>query len=127
MPQVPVTIVGNLAADPDLRITAQGKPVASLRVGVTDRVKTDDGWRDRATSWYSVTCWKALAENVVESLSKGMRVVVVGRLEIETYETKDGEKRSAVKITANSVGPALDYATAKVTKNTKADAKDGEE
>ena len=94
------TIVGNLASDPSLRFTAAGKPVTSFGVAVGRRKKNDAGkWEDDGADFYDVTCWDSLAENVAESLEKGNRVVVTGRLRQETWE-KDGDKRSKVSVTS---------------------------
>ena len=113
-----VTIVGNLTRDPELRFTASGQGIATLGVAV-NRV-----WNDRATnerkentSFFNVTCWGQLGENVASSLSKGHRVMVTGRLEQRTYETQQGEKRSVVDIVADEVAPSLRWATCEITRN----------
>ena len=109
------TITGNLTREPEIRYTREGQATAQLGVAVNRR------WQDRATqewqestSFFDVICWRDLAENVALSLTKGMRVVVTGRLEQRTWETEDGEHRSKVEITADEVGPSLRYATADV-------------
>src|SRR6266545_947997 len=113
MPDTHVTLVGNLTADPELRFTTSGAPVTSLRVAVTPRVKDGETWKDGETSYYQVTCWRDLATNVAESLAKGNRVLVVGQLRQRSWETSEGDKRSAVEVQAEEVAPSLRWATAK--------------
>jgi len=113
MPDTHVTITGNLTEDPELRYTPNGAPVANLRVAVTPRVKDGDAWKDGETSFFQVTAWRSLAENVAESLTKGARVMVYGRLQQRSWETPEGEKRSVVEVQAEEVGPSLRWATAK--------------
>jgi single-strand DNA-binding protein len=108
-----VTIVGNLVDDPELRFTQGGAPVANLRVAVTARIKDEGGWRDGETSYFRVTCWRALAENVAESVGKGDRVIVLGSLRQRSWETPEGDKRSVVEIQADELAPSLRWATAK--------------
>jgi len=110
-----VTITGNLTREPEIRYTKEGQATAQLGVAVNRR------WQDRATqewteatSFFDVVCWRDLAENVALSLSKGMRVIVTGRLEQRSWETDEGEHRSKVEITADEVGPSLLFATADV-------------
>jgi single-strand DNA-binding protein len=112
-----VTIVGNLTRDPEIRYTREGQANCSLGVAVNRRWmnRTTQEWEE-ATSFFDVTCWRELAENVALTLSKGMRVVVTGRLEQRSWETDDGEKRSKVEIQADDVAPSLRFATADVTK-----------
>jgi single-strand DNA-binding protein len=114
MPDTHVTITGNLTEDPELRFTPNGAPVANLRVAVTPRVKDGDGWKDGETSFFQVTAWRTLAENLAESLTKGARVMVYGTLRQRSWETDAGEKRSVVEVQAEEVGPSLRWATAKV-------------
>jgi single-strand DNA-binding protein len=109
------TITGNLTREPEIRYTRDGQATAQLGVAVNRR------WKDRATqewqeatSFFDVVCWRDLAENVALSLSKGMRVVVTGRLEQRSWETEEGEHRSKVEITADEIGPSLRFATADV-------------
>src|SRR6202035_18242 len=109
------TITGNLTREPEIRYTRDGQATAQLGVAVNRR------WQDRATqewqettSFFDVVCWRDLAENVALSLSKGMRVVVTGRLEQRSWETEEGEHRSKVEITADEIGPSLRFATADV-------------
>lgn len=111
------TVTGNLSRDPELRYTSSGKAVASFGVAVGSRRKNAQGvWEDGETSFYDITCWDTLAENVAESLIKGARVVVTGRMQQSRWEDKDGNKRSKVEVVADDVGPSLRWATAEVTK-----------
>lgn len=113
-----VTIVGNLTRDPELRYTPNGAAVAAFGVAVNRRWQNRDtqAWEE-ATSFFNVTCWRDLAQNVSESLEKGSRVMVTGRLEQRSWETQDGEKRSVVEIVADEVGPSLRWATASINRN----------
>ena len=110
-----ITVVGNLTRDPELRFTASGKGVASFGIAVNRRVKVGDGYEDK-TSFFNVTAWDSLGENGAASLTKGARVIVTGRLEQREYETKEGEKRQAVEIVADEIGPSLRWATATVAR-----------
>ena len=115
-----LTIVGNLTADPELRFTASGKAVAKLRVAVSERRKAADGtWEDGDSTFWAVTVWDRLAEHAGDSLAKGQRVIVVGRVASRTWETKEGEKRTDYEITADAVGPDLKWATVKVERASK--------
>jgi len=114
----PVTLVGNLCADPDLTVTPQGTPVANLRLAVTPRVCEQDQWTDGPTSFYRVTCWRQLAEHAADTLTKGARLVVTGRLRIRQYETDDGRKGHAAEVDADDLGPSLLFATATVHRTT---------
>ena len=116
-----ITLVGNLVEDPELRFTPNGAAVARFRLASTPRIfdKTTNDWRDGDSLFMTVDCWRQLAENVAESLGRGQRVVVTGRLKQESYETKEGEKRTVYKVEADEVGPSLKFATAKVTKTTR--------
>ena len=110
-----VTIVGNLTRDPELRYTPNGAAVVKLGVAVSRRVRDESGqWKDADTSFFDVTAWRSLAENVAESLTQGSRVVVVGRLRTNSWETPEGDRRSKVEIEAEEVGPSLKWATAKL-------------
>jgi single-strand DNA-binding protein len=113
-----VVIVGNLTRDPELRYTPNGAALVKLGVAVSRRIKDDatGQWRDAETSFFNVTAWRSLAENVAESLTQGSRVVVVGRLRTNSWETPEGEKRSVVEIEAEEIGPSLKWATAKPEK-----------
>ena len=109
------TITGNLTREPEIRYTKEGQATAQLGVAVNRRWqdRTTQEWQE-ATSFFDVVCWRDLAENVALSLSKGMRVVVTGRLEQRSWETEDGDHRSKVEITADEIGPSLRFATADV-------------
>ena len=108
------TIAGNLVEDPELRFTNNGTPVTNLRVAVTQRIQQDGEWRDGDTSFFKVNVWRGQAEHLADSLSKGDRVMVTGRLRQRTWETPEGEKRSVAEIEADEVGASLKFATAKV-------------
>jgi single-strand DNA-binding protein len=109
-----VTISGNLTDDPELKFTDQGIAVANFRVAVTPRIRDDQGgWRDGETSFFRVACWRQLGEHVADSLGKGDRAIVIGRLKSRTWETPEGERRSLVEIDADEVAPSLRWATAK--------------
>jgi len=111
-----VTITGNLTADPDIRFTKAGKAVVRLSVATSRRVQTEaGGWSDTETTFWSVTAWEQLAENVAESLSKGDPVIVVGRAFMDQYE-KDGVTRQVLKVNATNVGPDLRRRTASLKK-----------
>ena len=115
---VVVTIVGNLTNDPELRFTPSGAAVASFTVASTPRVldKATNEWKDGEALFMRCSVWRQYAENVAESLTKGSRVIVTGRLKQRSYETREGEKRTIVEMEVDEVGPALKYATAKVNK-----------
>jgi len=118
-----ITLVGNLADDPELRFTPSGAAVAKFRMAQTPRDKVAGGteWKDGEPLWMSVTCWRTLAENVAESLTRGSRVIVHGRLKSRTYETREGEKRTVTELEADAVGPDLLWATAKIQKTSRGD------
>lgn len=113
-----ITIIGNVTKDPELRFTASGQATASFGIAVNRR------WQNRQTndweeqvSFFNVVTWREMAENVAESLHKGSRVIVTGRLEQRSWETPDGDKRSVVDIVADEIGPSLRWATAQVVRN----------
>jgi single-strand DNA-binding protein len=109
------SIVGNLAADPELRFTNNGTPVANLRVAVTSRIQDRDGtWRDGETSFHKVNVWRDQAQNLTDSLGRGDRVMVTGRLRQRSWETPEGDKRSVTEIDADEVGASLKFHTAKL-------------
>jgi single-strand DNA-binding protein len=116
-----ITVVGNLVDDPELRFTPSGAAVANFRIASTPRTfdKQSNEWKDGDALFLSCSVWRQAAENVAESLQKGMRVIVTGRLTMRQYETREGEKRTATEIQVDEVGPALKYATAKVTRTTR--------
>lgn len=113
-----VTIMGNVTRDPELRFTPSGQANSRFGVAVNRRWqdRTSGEWQE-ATSFFDVVCWREMAENVSESLPKGSRVIVTGRLEQRSYDDKDGNKRNVVEIIADEIGPSLRYATAQITKN----------
>ena len=114
-----ITIVGNLTADPELRFTPSGAAVASFTVASTPRTfdKATSEWKDGDTLFMRCSIWREAAENVAESLTKGTRVIVQGRLVQRSFETREGEKRTVVEMQADEVGPSLKSATAKVTRS----------
>ena len=113
-----ITLVGNLTADPELRFTPSGAPVANFTVASTPRTfdRQSGEWRDGDAMFLSCAVWRQAAENVAESLQKGTRVIVQGRLKSRSYETREGEKRTVFEVDVDEIGPALKYATAKVTR-----------
>jgi single-strand DNA-binding protein len=113
-----ITLVGNLVDDPELRFTPSGAAVAKFRVASTPRFldKTTNEWKDGESLFLTCNVWRQAAENVAESLQRGMRVIVSGRLKQRSYETKEGEKRTVYEIEVDEVGPSLKNATAKVNK-----------
>ncbi|HEY7107013.1 MAG TPA: single-stranded DNA-binding protein [Acidimicrobiia bacterium] len=113
-----VTIVGNVTRDPEIRYTQGGQANASFGVAVNRRWQNrqTNEWEER-TSFLNVVCWREMAENVAESIGKGARVIVTGRLEQRSWETENGDKRSVVEIVADEVGPSLRWATASVNRN----------
>lgn len=115
-----VTVIGNATRDPELRFTPSGQAVATFGVAVNRRWQNrqTNEWEE-AVSFFDVTAWQQLAENVGESVQKGTRLVVSGRLDQRTWETQDGEKRSKIEIVADEIAPSLRYATATVTRNPK--------
>ena len=114
-----ITLVGNLVDDPEMRFTAQGVAVSNFRVASTPRTfdRASGEWKDGESMFLTCTVWRQQAENVAESLGKGMRVIVQGFLKQRSYETREGEKRTVFEVDAQEVGPALRSATAKVSKN----------
>lgn len=109
-----VVLVGNVVRDLELKYTPSGRPTASFSLAVSRSWKDSDGTRQERTSYFDVVAWSTLAENVAASVNKGTRVIVTGRLEQRTWETKEGEKRSVVEIVADEVGPSLRWARAEV-------------
>ncbi len=116
-----ITIVGNLVDDPELRFTPSGAAVANFRIASTPRTfdRQANEWKDGEALFLSCAVWRQAAENVAESLQRGMRVVVQGRLKARSFETREGEKRTVFEIDVDEVGPSLKYATAKVTKTSR--------
>ncbi|MBK9739066.1 MAG: single-stranded DNA-binding protein [Actinobacteria bacterium] len=115
---IAITVVGNLTSDPELRFTPSGAAVASFTVASTPRMldKATNEWKDGDAVFMRCSVWRQYAENVAESLAKGSRVIVTGRLRQRSYETREGEKRTVMEMEVDEVGPALRYATAKVNK-----------
>jgi single-strand DNA-binding protein len=118
-----VTLVGNLTDDPEVRFTPAGTQVGSFRLAVTPRIREGDQWKNGETSYFTVTCWRDLASHAAESLAKGDRAVVIGRLKTRAWETPEGERRSVVEVEAEEVGPSLRWATAKPERAAKANSK----
>src|ERR1700728_3154478 len=114
----PITVVGNLVADPELRFTPSGQPVATFRVASTPRIRDNatNEWKDGDSLFLSCNVWRQAAENVAESLQRGMRVIVTGRLKQRNYETKEGERRTVYEVEVDDVGPSLRNASAKVAR-----------
>ncbi|MGA5820026.1 single-stranded DNA-binding protein [Kitasatospora sp. NPDC094028] len=117
-----ITLIGNLVDDPELRFTPSGAAVAKFRIASTPRTfdRQTNEWKDGEALFLTCNVWRQLAENVAESLTKGTRVIVQGKLRQRTYETKEGEKRTVFEVEAEEVGPSLRSATAKVTKAQRA-------
>jgi single-strand DNA-binding protein len=117
-----ITLVGNLVDDPELRFTPSGAAVAKFRVASTPRYldKNTNEWKDGESLFLQCNIWRQAAENVAESLTKGMRVILTGRLKQRSYETKEGEKRTVFEVEVDEVGPSLRNATAKVTRTQRA-------
>src|SRR5579884_1902743 len=113
-----ITLVGNLVDDPELRFTPSGAAVAKFRVASTPRFRdnTSGEWKDGESLFLTCNVWRQAAENVAESLQRGMRVIVQGRLRQRSYETREGEKRTVYEVDVDEVGPSLRSATAKVTR-----------
>jgi single-strand DNA-binding protein len=113
-----ITVVGNLVADPELRFTPSGQPVATFRVASTPRImdRQTNEWKDGDSLFLTCNVWRQAAENVAESLQRGMRVMVQGRLKQRNYETKEGEKRTVYEVEVDDVGPSLRNASAKVNR-----------
>lgn len=114
-----ITLVGNLTADPELRFTPQGAAVANFTVASTPRTfdRQTNEWRDGDAMFLNCSVWRQAAENVAESLTKGMRVIVQGRLKSRSYETREGERRTVFEVEVEEIGPSLKYAVASVRRN----------
>jgi single-strand DNA-binding protein len=113
-----ITVIGNLTNDPELRFTPSGSAVANFTIASTPRTfdKQANEWKDGEALFLRASIWREEAENVAESLTKGMRVIVSGRLKSRSYETKEGEKRTVIELEVDEIGPSLRYAAAKVTR-----------
>ena len=122
-----ITVVGNLTADPELRFTQSGAAVASFTVASTPRTfdRQSGEWKDGEALFLRCNVWRQVAENVAESLTRGSRVLVSGRLRQRSFETKEGEKRTVVELEVDEIGPSLRYATAKVNKVSRGDGGGG--
>lgn len=122
-----LTVVGNLTADPELRFLPNGVGMVKFTVAQTPRVldKASGQWKDGDPLFLSCTAWRDLAEHIAESLSRGARVVVTGRLRLSRWETPEGEKRSAYGLEVDDIGPSLRWATAKVQKMTRTNGTNG--
>lgn len=121
-----VELVGNVTRDPELRFTPSGAAVATFGLAVNRRWRNQqtNEWEE-AVSFFDIVCWREMAENVAESISKGTRVIVSGRLEQRSWESEQGEKRSKIEVIADEIGPSLRWATAEVTKNDRRDGGSG--
>ena len=124
-----ITVIGNLVDDPELRFTPSGAPVANFRIASTPRTfdRQSNEWKDGDTLFLSCAVWRQAAENVAESLQRGMRVIVQGRLKSRQYETREGEKRTVFEIDVEEVGPSLRSASAKVTKTQRSGGGGGQQ
>jgi single-strand DNA-binding protein len=116
-----ITVIGNLTDDPDLRFTPSGAAVANFTVASTPRIfdRQSNEWKDGDALFLRCSIWRQAAENVAESLHRGTRVIVSGRLKQRSYETREGEKRTVFELDVDEIGPSLRYATAKTTKTTR--------
>jgi single-strand DNA-binding protein len=122
-----ITVVGNLTADPELRFTPSGAAVASFTIASTPRNfdRNSNEWKDGEALFLRCSIWRQAAENVAESLTRGMRVVATGRLKQRSYETREGEKRTVIELDVDEVGPSLKYASAKVNRTQRGSATGG--
>jgi single-strand DNA-binding protein len=123
-----ITLIGNLTSDPELRFTPSGSPVANFTVASTPRTfdRQSNEWKDGETLFLRAAVWREAAENVAESLTKGMRVIVSGRLKSRSYETKEGEKRTVTELEVDEIGPSLRYANAKVNRTQRSGGQGGQ-
>ena len=121
-----VTLVGNVTRDPELRFTPSGQATASFGLAVNRRWQNrQSGEWEEAVSFFDVVCWREMAENASESLTKGARVLVTGRLEQRSWDNQEGERRSKIEVVADEIGPSLRWATASITKNERRSPGDG--
>ena len=116
-----ITVIGNLTADPELRFTPSGSAVANFTIASTPRVydRQSNEWKDGEALFLRASVWKEAAENVAETLTKGMRVIAQGRLRSRSYDTKEGERRTVMELEIDEIGPSLKYASAKVTRTAR--------
>jgi single-strand DNA-binding protein len=121
-----VTLVGNITRDPELRFTPSGQANATFGLAVNRRWQNrqNNEWEE-ATSFFNVVCWREMAENASQSLQKGARVIVTGRLEQRSWQTQEGEKRSVIEVVADEIGPSLRWATAEIQRNERRSPDDG--
>ena len=121
MTNTTITLVGNLVSDPELRFTPSGATVANFTVASTPRTfdKASNEWKDGEPLFLGCSVWRQTAESVAESLTKGMRVIVTGKLKSRSYQTREGDKRTVLEVDVEEVGPSLRYATAKVTRTAR--------
>jgi single-strand DNA-binding protein len=124
-----ITVIGNLTADPELRFTPSGAAVAKFGLASTPRTldKASGEWKDGGTLFLNCSVWRQMAENVAESLTRGTRVIVSGRLHQRSYETKEGEKRTVFELEVDEIGPSLRHATAKVSKMARSGGSGGQQ
>ncbi|MFB9165474.1 MULTISPECIES: single-stranded DNA-binding protein [Arthrobacter] len=122
-----ITVIGNLTGDPELRFTPSGSAVANFTIASTPRTfdRQSNEWKDGETLFLRASIWREAAENVAESLTKGMRVLVSGRLKSRTYDTKEGEKRTVMELEVDEIGPSLRYANAKVNRTQRSGGQGG--
>src|SRR5689334_533296 len=120
-----ITVVGNLTADPELRFTPSGAAVASFTIASTPRTfdRNSNEWKDGEALFLRCSIWRQAAENVAESLTRGMRVIASGRLKQRSFETREGEKRTVIELDVDEVGPSLRYASAKANKTQRGSAR----
>ncbi|WP_332760964.1 single-stranded DNA-binding protein [Pseudarthrobacter sp.] len=123
-----ITVIGNLTSDPELRFTPSGSAVANFTIASTPRTfdRQSNEWKDGETLFLRAAVWREAAENVAESLTKGMRVIVSGRLKSRSYETKEGEKRTVIELEVDEIGPSLRYANAKVNRTQRSGGQGGQ-
>ena len=120
-----VRLVGNLTRDPELRYTNGGQAVASFGLACNRRYQQNGEWKEQ-TSFFNIVAWGQLGENAAQSLAKGARIIVSGRLDQRSYETKDGESKSSVEIVADEIGPSLRWATASIERTTRTEGQGGQ-
>ena len=123
-----ITVIGNLTNDPELRFTPSGSAVANFTIASTPRTfdRQSNEWKDGETLFLRASVWREAAENVAESLTKGMRVIVTGRLKSRSYETQEGEKRTVIELEDDEIGPSLRYANAKVNRTQRSGGQGGQ-
>jgi single-strand DNA-binding protein len=119
-----ITLVGNLTRDPELRFTTGGRGVASFGIAVSRRYQVNGEWQEQ-TSYFNIVAWGQMGENAAATFTKGMRVIVSGRLEQREYTNREGEKRTAIEINADEIGPSLRWATAQVERTPRGDGQGG--